>query len=246
VRFLILSDIHGNKHALDAVLAAAEGQYEQVVCLGDIVGYGAHPNEVTGWVKGNVSTVIRGNHDRACCGDEALEWFNLPAQQAALWTLAQLSEEHLRYLQELAAGPVAVANFWAVHGSPADEDEYITEKADAQVAARYMPGDICFFGHTHYQGGFGVRRGRVWELDRPKGGDSERCYQLENDTSYLLNPGSVGQPRDHDPRAAYALFDSTTKTVMLRRAGYPVEAAQQAIRAAGLPAWLADRLRAGR
>lgn len=246
MRFLILSDIHGNKHALDAVLEDSAGQWEQVVCLGDIVGYGGHPNEVTAWVKQNASTVIRGNHDRACCGDEALEWFNRPAQQAALWTLAHLEPAHRTYLEDLPPGPVAVANFWAVHGSPADEDEYITDKSDAEVAARYMPGEICFFGHTHYQGGFGVRRGRVWELGPPKGKESERCHELENDSVYLINPGSIGQPRDHDPRAAYALFDSMTKTVVLRRVVYEVEAAQKSIREAGLPAWLADRLRVGR
>jgi predicted phosphodiesterase len=246
VRFLILGDIHSNLPALDAVTDSATGAFDQIVCLGDMVGYGAHPNPVTDWVRQNAGSVVRGNHDRACAGDDILDWFNGNAQVAALWTYANLTTENLDYLRNLAQGPVAIANFWAVHGSPADEDEYIGNRTDASIAFRYMPGDICFFGHTHLQIGYGHRRGRTWTLPPPTHDETERVHQLEPDSSYLLNPGSVGQPRDSDPRAAYALFDSESKVLTFRRIPYDVASAQDGIRKAGLPEWLGQRLALGR
>lgn len=246
MRFLILSDIHSNYQALEAALFHATGTYDQIVCLGDLVGYGADPNRVIDWARQNVPTIVRGNHDRACSGDEVIEWFNGAAQLAAVWTLMNLELENLRYLQRLPQGPAAVANFFAVHGSPADEDEYITDKHDASVAFRYTPGEICFFGHTHHQIGYAMRGSRSWLLVPPIDEEWERAYQLEADTAYLLNPGSIGQPRDADPRAGYALYDSETRVVTFRRAAYDIAAAQERIRNANLPEFLADRLSVGR
>jgi predicted phosphodiesterase len=240
VRFLIVSDIHSNLQALQAVEADAAGSYDQVLCLGDIVGYGADPNAVCEWVRAKVKVVIRGNHDRAALGDPCLDDFSEDAHTAALWTASQLNEENRAFLAQLPQGPVVVENFALAHGSPADEDEYIVFEHDAAHAAMFLPTDVCFIGHTHLQGGFAMRRTRGW-LVPPKG-----IYSIEPSTSYLINPGSVGQPRDEDPRAAYAIYDSAAKQVAFRRVSYDIAEAQERIRKAGLPQFLSFRLSLGR
>lgn len=246
MRCLILADIHSNLIALEAVLADAAGSYDTVVCLGDVVGYGSNPNEVTAWVKANAALAIRGNHDRACSGDEAIEWFTAHARTAAFWTRSKLSPENQEYLRSLPAGPAALDGFHLVHGSPADEDEYIANKNEAAHQYASMPGEVCFFGHTHIQSGFAMRNGKAWTMDKPAPNDAARCYELEPDTWYLLNPGSVGQPRDGDPRAGYALYDTVKRVVAFHRVAYDVTTARKRIEAAGLPGFLASRLVLGR
>ena len=243
MRFLVLSDIHGNWEALDAVLGATRGQYDRVVCCGDLVGYGADPDRVTDWVREHVYAVVRGNHDRACCGLDNLDWFNPIARAAALWTQQTLSPENLAYLRELPKGPAEAGNFAVVHGSPVDEDEYVVSVEDARTLAEYLPAARCFFGHTHIQGAFEYVRQNVRAI-RVSGGPAE-TWSLDNESWYLINPGSVGQPRDGDPRAAYALFDTDLDGLTLGRAEYDVEAAQHKIGAAGLPELLAIRLATG-
>ncbi len=240
MRFLILSDIHANWEALEGVLASAEGRWDRAVCCGDLVGYGADPNACADWVRKNVSTVIRGNHDRACAGIEDLEWFNPIARAAALWTQETLTSENTEYLRALARGPAELDEFAMVHGSPLDEDEYIVGLEEARELASYLPAPRCFFGHTHIQGGFEYRRNNLRAL---VGGD--RVTPLDRDSWYFLNPGSVGQPRDGDPRAAYALFDSDEDRVELVRTPYDIITAQRKILAAGLPEPLALRLDIG-
>jgi predicted phosphodiesterase len=240
VRFLILSDIHGNWEALEGVLASAEGRWERAVCCGDLVGYGADPNACVEWVRENVSTVIRGNHDRACAGIEDLEWFNPIARAAALWTQAALTPENTEYLRALAKGPAELEEFAMVHGSPLDEDEYVVGLEEARELASYLPAPRCFFGHTHIQGGFEYRRDNLRAVV-----SGDRVTALDRDSWYLLNPGSVGQPRDGDPRAAYILYDSDEDHVELVRTPYDIFKAQRKILEAGLPEPLALRLDIG-
>lgn len=239
MRYLILSDIHSNIEALQAVLADAAGLYHSIVCLGDIVGYGADPNEATAWVRKNCRAVIRGNHDRACTGLTDLRFFNPVAKVAAEWTQSQLSSDHLKYLRELPMGPMNVSDFRIAHGSPSDEDEYLISLEDAEGQFRNFEAGVFFFGHTHIQGGF-------------RGGDSDGVvlspYQLlvvSDGEALLVNPGSVGQPRDNNWHAAYAIYDESTGQIEFRRCPYDVEAAQRKILDAGLPPVLAERLGLG-
>ncbi len=246
MRCLILSDIHANLYALEAVMADAKGRYDSLLCLGDIVGYGAEPNQVTEAIRESRAVVIRGNHDRACTGDPTIESFTELAYEAARWTLDHLKSDNLEFLKALPAGPMAVDGFHIAHGSPRDEDEYVFSRDEAAEQYSSMPHDLCFIGHTHLQGGFGLRRGRTWELERPGDHEAEVSHRLEPDTSYLINPGSVGQPRDLDPRAGYAVYDTDSRQVTFRRVTYKVAMEQRKIIAAGLPMFLAARLALGR
>ncbi len=246
MRFLILSDIHANWEALEAVLRHATGTYERALCLGDIVGYGADPDAATEWVRQNVGAVIRGNHDKACAGLEDLSWFNPAARASAEWTQQVTKPRNITWLRNLPKGPEPVDGFEIVHGSRIDEDEYVLNESDAAQVAPYLDTRVSFFGHTHVQGGFLCRGGQVKRLAAPARGEMERALDLDADSFYLLNPGSVGQPRDGDPRAAYAAYDNESRVVTFHRVPYDVEAAQAKIVAAGLPELLAVRLALGR
>lgn len=245
MRYLILSDLHSNWEALQAVLAQAQSAYDRVVCCGDLVGYGADPDAVTEWVHENVSTIVRGNHDKACAGLEDLEWFNPVARQSVLWTQSVMKPANLDYLRGLAKSPDLVDGFQIVHGSPLDEDEYVvTEREVAQVAP-YLEAPVAFFGHTHLQGGFLCHRNGVRRLRAVDEEATASAYELEDTAVYYINSGSVGQPRDGDPRAAYAVYEPETRLVTLCRVKYDVRAAQRKILEAGLPELLAIRLEAG-
>ncbi len=259
MRALILSDIHANLDALDAVLAAAPS-HDTVWNLGDIVGYGPQPNEVIERVRGLGKVFVRGNHDRACCGLTSLDSFNAIAARAAEWTRRHLTREHARWLRALPQGPVVAAEGVAcMHGSAADEDEYLLSIRDAieDVAVAPLHASqtrLNFFGHTHVQGGFATN-GEEWFRLVPIFGKSqigdrhsyeEHELQLRAGARYLLNPGSVGQPRDQDWRAACALYDEETATVTFLRIPYNIRATQARILEAGLPDRLATRLRTGR
>ena len=242
VRFLVLSDLHANWHALEAVLHDAEGRYDQTVCCGDLVGYNAQPARVLDWARQNCAAVIRGNHDKVVAGLETLEWFNEVAQAAARWTMQQLDEEQLRFLRDLPKGPFTMQEFSLYHGSPVDEDEYLTGYHEAAASFGSIEVALNFFGHTHLEGGFYKMRGRLGPIPQLKKNENEVVLELVPDIAYLINPGSVGQPRDGDPRASYAIFDSEQNVVRLRRVAYPVEATAEEIRNAGLPDVLALRL----
>ena len=239
---LIVSDIHGNLEALDAVLAAAEGQYQRIVCLGDIVGYGADPNPIADWVRSEATATVRGNHDRACVGTDALEGYNPSARLSAIWTRGVLTPSNREYLERLPRGPLRIAEdggrdgFDLAHGSPLDEDDYLVAPVDLRFMRPYLETQLTFFGHTHVQGGFLLSRNGVKRLDPGS------VLALEADHFYLVNPGSVGQPRDGDPRAAYALYSPENRTVEFRRVAYDVAKASSKILEAGLPPPLAARL----
>ncbi len=243
MRYLILSDIHANLEALEAVVEHAAGAYDEAVCLGDLVGYGADPNAVTDWVRENCSQVIRGNHDKACCGLEEPTLFNPMARFAVEWTYGKLTEDNRRWLRELPRGPVKRDSFVMVHGSVLDEDEYLIDAYDAAGQFPHMAGKLVFFGHTHVQGGFFLRS------VNGAGFNSEACPEalsFREGDSLLVNPGSVGQPRDLVWTAAYAIYDAEQRRIFYRRCDYRVQDAQEKIRRAGLPESLAKRLGVGR
>lgn len=246
MRRLILSDIHSNWDALQAVLADAAGQYDEIVCCGDLVGYNACPREVVGWAMGSLAQTVRGNHDRVCAFIDEPADFNHYALEAARWSHAQLDARQLAWLRSLPAGPLVLDGYELIHGSPYDEDEYVVDREEALAVEEALHTDLCFFGHTHLQGGWVWMREDILDLRRPRFGETEVVYELERETQWLVNPGSVGQPRDRDPRAAYALWDVEARTVTLRRVEYPVEEAQKKILHAALPEHLALRLAFGR
>jgi predicted phosphodiesterase len=242
VQFLIISDIHANWHALEAVLADAEGKFQQIICCGDIVGYNPRPVEVLEWTRAHCAYVIRGNHDKVVAGIDDLEWFNEVAQAAALWTREHLNREQLEYLRELQIGPVKLEHFHIWHGSPLDEDEYVTMPREASPCFAAFELPLAFFGHTHLQGGFFRKHRRTGRIAAVPVDHQQSVVALEPDTFYMINPGSIGQPRDGDPRAAYAIFDSEQNTVTLRRVAYPVQKTVEEILKASLPDVLALRL----
>ena len=246
MRALVLSDIHGNLQAFQAVLAAA-GPFDELWNLGDAVGYGGNPNEVIALLRERATINVRGNHDRVCTGLTSAAGFNPVAAEAAAWTQRTLSPENLAWLQAVPRGPVrASPEVTCAHGSPLHEDHYILSMRDAWIPLQRMETRITFFGHTHVQGGF-VQQGAEWEEARPVFDAAEESRMpIPPGSRMLVNPGSVGQPRDRDVRAAFALYDSDAAMVIFRRVTYDVAGAQQAIRSAGLPERLASRLESGR
>jgi diadenosine tetraphosphatase ApaH/serine/threonine PP2A family protein phosphatase len=246
VRYLVISDLHSNWEALEAVLEAARGQYDQIVCCGDLVGYGPDPNRVLDWARPNLSAVIRGNHDRGCCGQEDLEWFNPVAKAANIWTMQQLTPDNLDYLRVLPAGPMPVNGFQLIHGSPLDEDEYLINATDVRNVIDYLECGVNFFGHTHLQCGYAKANGSFQIMRQADPLAGEIWHRLDRDGVYLINAGSVGQPRDGDPRAAFALFDSEALEVLQRRVAYDCDTTRRKIEAAGLPEVLGSRLMIGR
>lgn len=245
MRFLILSDIHANWHALQAVLADAQGRYDQIVCCGDLVGYGVDPNLVVDWVRENVDHTVRGNHDKACSGMDSLEWFNPVARTSAMWTMETLTDTNRQFLRDLPQGPVHLEHFRLFHGSPADEDDYLSSPQDVMPIRFHVEGHISFFGHTHVQGGFFLTHKNIVRIPRPPLESAGQELELEENMRYLINPGSVGQPRDGDPRAAYVLYDTTQPRLTYCRVIYDVAGAQRRIREEGLPDVLANRLAIG-
>ncbi len=251
MRVLLLSDIHSNLEALEACLAAAPA-YDIVVNLGDVVGYCASPNEVIAWSRELGRNFIRGNHDRAVGGLMELSDFNPIAALAAQWTRSQLSAENLEWLRMLPQGPIRIEQLPGVqfvHGSPVDEDDYVVTVQDAVEPILASGASITFFGHTHLQGCFAAKETRL-DLFRPAYktvGQSEVSeFPLKKDQRYLINPGSVGQPRDGDWRAGCAVYDSDSQIITFIRVPYNLKSAQDRIFAANLPQRLATRLAAGR
>ncbi|MGC9199527.1 MAG: metallophosphoesterase family protein [Acidobacteriaceae bacterium] len=259
MRALVISDIHGNLHALEAVLKVARScsgaGFDELWNLGDVVGYGARPNEVIDTLRSTTARRVihvRGNHDRVCCGLSSPQGFNPVAAQAVLWTQQQLRPENREWLRALPMGPVRAGDgVLCVHGSPLHEDQYIACMRDAWIPLQRMAVDLAFFGHTHLQGAF-CRRAEFWAEDTPafpEGSGSEVgqfTLALDVGSRCLVNPGGVGQPRDGDWRAAFAIYDQGEREVTFFRTPYDVGAAQAAIREAGLPERLAARLSTGR
>ncbi len=231
---------------------AAAPSFDLVVNLGDIVGYGASPNDVTDRVRDMGKIFVRGNHDKAATGLIDLDDFNPMAGAAAIWTRNELTPENLDWLRALPHGPVfpaEVEQVQLVHGSPMDEDEYVVSLGDALAPLITLTVPMTFFGHTHLQGGF-FANGSSADGFRPEyrtvGQAESIALQLKPSTRYMINPGSVGQPRDGDWRAAFALFDTDAQILHFHRTPYNLKSAQDRIFAAQLPPRLATRLAAGR
>lgn len=247
MRYLIISDMHGNWDAFAAVLKHVRHEpFDETLVLGDLVGYGAGPNQVVEAVRGDLRGtvhIVRGNHDKVVAELEDGSNFNQPALSAARWTTKRLIASNLRYVRELPTGPKSIADGVHIcHGSPLDEDAYVFSVYDAYEIFGRFEAPVTFFGHTHIPSLF-VRYEEGIEVAVVQGETFE--LTLEDDKRYLLNPGSVGQPRDRDPRASFVVFDSETRTVTWQRVSYNVDQAQERIQRAGLPKVLADRLALG-
>ena len=247
MRYLVLSDIHANLEAFEAVLIAARGiAYDRVLVLGDLVGYGADPNGVIDRVRDlDPHALIRGNHDKVGSGLESPEGFNAIAKSAIRWTYDALTPENRDWLAALPAGPVIVDDLIEIcHGTPFDEDAYVFDDLDALRSLHTSERQLCLFGHTHVQVGYALS-GDQFTLTTM---DDSRPLNivLTNGSKHLINPGSVGQPRDGDPRAGFAIVDTDHRHVLIYRTPYDIEHARTRIIEEGLPEILAQRLALGR
>ena len=240
MRYAIISDIHGNTEALDAVLAdIGKARVDRCICLGDIVGYGAEPVECIRKIKDLGIDTVMGNHDAAAVGETPLDYFNAYAKEAVIWTAEQIGEDEGKFINGL---PLKrdYEGFVIVHSTLDRPDEwgYVMDMLSARSCFERMESPLCFIGHSH-----------VPVVFREKG--SITCFPagetvLEDDARYIINVGSVGQPRDGDSRASYGIYDTDQRNVTIRRVPYDVGGAQEKIIDAGLPGFLALRLGMGR
>ena len=247
MRYLVISDIHANLQAYDAAMAAAVPlDCERVLVLGDLVGYGADPNAVCDRVRELAPhALIRGNHDKVGSGIESPEGFNAVARRAIGWTYDALTPGNREWLAALPTGPVIVDDLIEIcHGTPFDEDAYVFDDLDALRAMHAARRPLCLFGHTHVQVGHYLSRDQFGLASADDG--RPLTISLDESNRYLINPGSVGQPRDGDPRAGFAVVDTAAREVTMHRVEYPVSVAQARILEEGLPEVLAQRLALGR
>ncbi len=247
MRYLVLADVHANLEALEACLSHAHARgFDRTLVLGDLVGYGPDPNEAIARVRSlNPVAMVRGNHDKVACGLEQPEGFNAVAKRAALWTYDALTPANRAWLAALPEGPLMLDEYVEIcHGSPFDEDAYMFDELDAVRALKVSQRPLCLFGHTHCPISFQLSQERVETLGST--GQPVTRIELAGDSKYLINPGSVGQPRDGDQRASYAIADTAAKLVELIRVDYPIDTTQGKILKAGLPEVLAQRLAVGR
>ena len=246
MKYLILSDIHSNKEALSAVLSFVRRKpWDKVVFLGDLVGYGANPNQTVDTLRALKPFVgIRGNHDKVCSGIEQGELFNRIALEAAMWTRRKLTRTNLAFLKSLPEGPLVVDESFAIsHGTPIDEDAYIFGEIEALNVFRQTSFPVCFFGHSHFPVIFALSPDAITTILTVA---PAFRFKLRGGVRYLINPGSIGQPRDGNPFASFAIYDSKSQVVTIHRIAYHVAETQGKILKAGLPRPLADRLAIGR
>jgi predicted phosphodiesterase len=246
VRALVVSDLHSNAEAMRMVLnRVRRKKFDTVICLGDFVGYGAQPNHVLDTMrafKGKRRLYIRGNHDRVAAGLDDANGFNHAAKSAVLWTRDHLSAPNRRFLHDLPMGPLAHDGMMLCHGSPYDEDEYVFNVHHAAQILTLYNLPIIFYGHTHLPVVFSIdKKLRVNGYSIR----DEATIRLNPDERYLINPGSVGQPRDRNPASSFALYDSERMTVQFFRTEYDIAKTQVSILRAGLPDILAARLAHG-
>lgn len=240
MKYAVIADIHANLEAFQVVLQDIQEQKcTHTICLGDVVGYNANPKECLDIVRGMGIPCIKGNHDEYCSQDEALEGFNPHAAEAIEWTRHQLTLEDREWLRDLKYVRL-IANFTIVHATLDVPQRwgYVFDKLAAAASFTYQNTNVCFFGHTHVPVAF-IRDTHV------RGGNYTK-FKVEPGRKYFVNVGSVGQPRDNNPKAAYVIYDMNEGTIEQRRLDYDIATAQAKIRAAGLPERLADRLSYGK
>lgn len=243
MRILILSDIHSNYVALETVLAAA-GPYDAVWNLGDTIGYGPRPNECVATMRGIASLMLAGNHDLACLGHLDLSDFNPDARTANIWNGDQLTGENRDALDQLEPIQAIDTRFLAAHGSPREPVwEYLLTRYQALDNFKHFEQQVCLIGHSHVPLIFRLAPGG--RCESPSVPDDGFSLTLEEGTRYIINPGSVGQPRNQDPRAAFAIFDTMCDSITFRRVRYDVALTQRQMREARLPEPLALRLAQG-
>jgi diadenosine tetraphosphatase ApaH/serine/threonine PP2A family protein phosphatase len=242
-RCLVAADLHSNAPAFEAVLAdASRGRgFDELWVLGDIVGYGPHPEECIRLVQGYPHVCVGGNHDLGVLGRIDLRLFNSDAARACLWTRARLSTEAQAFLATLTLS-LEQAPFLLVHGSPRDPVwEYVFSEREARDMAAHCDATHCLVGHTH--------RPAAFRMDACPTGSVRAVLDATvvelHEGRFIINPGAVGQPRDGDPRAAYAMLDREERTIVFRRVTYNVDGVVKAMLQGGLPEWLAARLRLG-
>jgi predicted phosphodiesterase len=246
MKYAVISDIHANLEALEAVLADAQPEADSIICLGDIVGYNANPQECLHLVQRVCTLVIAGNHDLAAVGLRPYDDFNEYASAAIDWTRLRLTPAEQTYLRGLPRTAPFGTGWLAAHGSPRDTDEYLIRAEDFQQSFAYLRCHLpevhcCFVGHTHLP--------MVWQCTRTSVvqgvAPDSLTVTLDPTCQYIINPGSVGQPRYGGPEATYILLDDATRTVEFRFVAYDVDTAQEKIYDAGLPPYLAERLAIG-
>lgn len=245
MRYLVFTDIHGNLEAFLVLLKFIQKKkINYYLLLGDLVGYGASPNEVIQKVQNlKPISMIRGNHDKAVCGLDSIQTFNPVAASAIFWTKKNLLKKNQSILCRIKQGPLILNEQITIcHGSPFDEDYYIFGEFDAAEAFSQIKTPICFFGHTHFPFVY-TERDRQVEGTFLEGEMNE--IKIEKDARYLINPGSVGQPRDRNPRAAFAIYDSEARLIKFYRLKYDIEETKRKILEQNLPPALAERLSLG-
>ncbi len=239
----IIADLHANLEATKAVFRKLdEIRPERVVCLGDVTGYYANPNEVIDMVRERNIPTLMGNHDAAVCGLEEPWFFNENAQAVIHWQAAQLRPEHRDWLRAIPREISIDEDTLAVHGAPGNRDDYILDWLDAMRYVEYLMranARVCFFGHSHRAALFGERG------SGPQSTQSN-CFTLNPNNRYFINPGSVGQPRDHDPRAAFGIYETEKRVFEFCRVEYNIAVTARGVIEAGLPPQLARRLERGK
>jgi len=242
MRYGIFSDVHSNLEALNAVLTAYKNEsINKYICVGDVVGYATNPAECIDIVKSLCAVTIAGNHDWACVGLFSPEYFNAEAKEAIFWTKRNISGENSAFLESLKL-VYKNEDFTMVHGVLKDPQDfnYTTDGYAAWETFNLMDMDICFIGHTHAPGFF------IKEDTDAVSYRQDSSLIIEKGNKYIINVGSVGQPRDGDPHSTYCIYDTEAKKIEIKRAGYDTRAVRDKIYAAGLPKYLGDRLILGR
>ncbi len=241
MRYAIVSDVHGNLESLlaaFAIIAPTDG----LLCLGDIVGYGPNPNECVELIRGRATATVLGNHDVAAIDNFGLAYFNPAAAEAMRWTQTVLTPQNAEWLNSLGY-EFRVPEFLLVHGAPITYFEYILDKSAAARAFAATDAPLIFIGHTHIAEAYALRPdGSIEHKHYQQGG----TFTLEPGSRYIVNVGSIGQPRDLNPRASFAWYEPATATVTITRFDYPIAVVQEKIASAALPGALARRLLVGR
>lgn len=244
MRYLIFSDIHSNLEAFEKLLSLdVIESIDKFLFLGDLVGYGADPNDtITKFRNMEHTHAIRGNHDKVISNLESSSLFNPVAAFSAEWSKVKLSEENREFLKNMKKGPLVIDHFLTIcHGATFDEDYYVFSVFEAVESMKFMKTSIGFFGHTHFPVIYFQRNNKLNAIPL----NSQKKIKLDPNTRYLINPGSIGQPRDKNPKSSFIVYDSDKREILFSRYEYNIKRTQKKIRAAGLPELLASRLESG-